>query len=89
MNLNKCERCGCFFASNNEVCPNCLSKDETDIAKLKNFLSETEDSISIEDLSLNTGISINNVNRFLKNDTIKSNLSGLDRISNGIISIGL
>ncbi len=40
MNLNRCERCGSFFASKNSVCPNCQSKDEHEINHLKTFLSE-------------------------------------------------
>ena len=68
MNLNKCNRCGCFFASATDVCPKCESKDENDINQLKNFLSESDGSaISVEDLSLSTGVSLKNVNRFLQN----------------------
>ena len=48
MNLNKCERCGCFFATQNSVCPNCQSKDESDINQLKTFLSEADSSVTVE-----------------------------------------
>ena len=34
MELKKCVRCGCFFASANNVCSNCEAKDRQDIAKL-------------------------------------------------------
>lgn len=89
MNLNKCERCGCFFVSLNSVCPNCQSKDENEISQLKSFLSENENKISIEDLSSSTGISVKNVNRFLQDKKIKSAFSGLGLLTNGNVSIGL
>ena len=37
MNLNKCCRCGCFYSSEGNVCPNCQPKDFNEIAKLKNY----------------------------------------------------
>ena len=84
MNLNKCERCGCFFVSNDYVCPNCLKKDNNEISRLTNFLSEHDSSISINDLAKFTGIPIKNVNRFLKDSEIKSTFSELGLISENI-----
>lgn len=77
MNLNRCERCGCFFASKNDVCPNCVSKDENDIAQLTTFLTENDKTVSVEDLSLQTGVSLKNVNRFLKDKKINSTFTDL------------
>ena len=77
MNLNKCERCGCFFASNSDVCPNCVSKDEHDISQLKNFLYESDSAVSIENLSSKTGVSLKNVNRFLKNKDLYTTFTNL------------
>lgn len=77
MNLNRCERCGCFFASKNDVCPNCISKDANDIAHLTTFLTENEKTVSVEDLSLQTGVSLKNVNRFLKDKKINSTFTDL------------
>lgn len=78
MNLNKCSRCGCFFASATDVCPKCESKDENDINQLKNFLSESDgSSISLEDLSLSTGVSLKNVNRFLQNKDLHKTFTNL------------
>lgn len=78
MNLNKCNRCGCFFASTTDVCPKCESKDENDINQLKNFLSESDgNAISVEDLSLSTGVSLKNVNRFLQNKDLFITLTNL------------
>lgn len=89
MNLSKCERCGCFFVAEHAVCPNCQTKDENEISQLKTFLSENESKISIEELSLSTGISVKNVNRFLQNKEIKNSFSGLGLLTNGNINISL
>ena len=60
MNLNKCERCGCFFASKNSVCPNCESKDENDITQLNNKV------ITENPLELGLNIQIQNINENIK-----------------------
>lgn len=77
MNLNKCERCGCFFASKSSVCPNCESKDENDINQLKNFLNEADTSVTVESLAFSTGVSLKNVNRFLKDKDLYTTLTNL------------
>ena len=77
MNLNKCERCGCFFASKSSVCPNCESKDENDINQLKNFLNESDTSVTVESLVFSTGISLKNVNRLLKDKDLYTTLTNL------------
>lgn len=82
MNLNKCERCGCFFASDDYICPKCQAKDENEIAQLKNFLVENDDDISVESLSFSTGVSVKNVNRFLQDEKVGTTLSGLGLINN-------
>ena len=70
MEFKKCERCGCFFASNDSVCHNCLTKERFEMSKLKNYIEENNvDSInSIHDLSIQTGISGKTLNRFLENE---------------------
>ena len=42
MELKKCVRCGCFFASPNNVCSNCEIKDKQDIEKLNNYISSSD-----------------------------------------------
>ena len=89
MNLNKCERCGCFFASKNSVCPNCESKDENDINQLKNFLNDSDSSVTVESLAFSTGVYLKNVNRFLKDKDLYTTLTNLgldsrDSINNNI-----
>lgn len=68
MNFNKCCRCGCFFMSDNSVCPNCQSKDQYEMNQLKNFFEENKNQISIDNLSSSTGISVKNLNRFLSQE---------------------
>lgn len=74
MELNKCSRCGAFYTTSNNVCPNCMPKDNCDQLTLKNFLAENEMPASIEALSADTGISMKNLNRFLSNDDFKISL---------------
>ena len=65
MNFNKFCLFGCFFVSNNSVCPNCEKKDQYEMNQLKNFLEENTNQININDLANSTGISSKNLNRFL------------------------
>ena len=67
MEFKKCERCGCFFASNDNVCYNCLTKDRFEMSKFKNFIEENNINQinSLSDLSIQSGISQKNLNRFL------------------------
>ena len=67
MEFKKCERCCCFFASNDNVCYNCLTKDRFEMSKFKNFIEENNINQinSLSDLSIQTGISQKNLNRFL------------------------
>ena len=79
MELNKCSRCGAFFVTGNNVCPNCEVKDSAEIFKLKSFLDENDYSgSSVEDLSFNTGISVKNLNRFLEQNDFKEIALKLD-----------
>lgn len=72
MEFKKCARCGCFFISNNDVCCNCESRDRFDIAKLNNILEENDNLNSVESLSIASGINLNNINRFIKNNKISN-----------------
>ena len=66
MELNKCTRCGCFYVSSNDVCPTCEQKDVAEIDKL-----EDSEFSSIDDISYQTGITVKNLNRFLKLNDFK------------------
>ena len=67
MEFKKCERCGCFYASNDNVCYNCLTKDKYEMSKFKNYINENNLSEinSLNEISSQTGISNKNLNRFL------------------------
>ena len=68
MQFNKCNRCGCFFVSAGDVCPNCLPKDKMEMDQLQNFLENSNLSCSIESISYDTGISTKNLNRYFSKD---------------------
>ena len=70
MELRKCERCGCFFASNDNVCHNCLTKERFEMSKFKTYIEENNISNinSLNELSIGTGLSGKTLNRFLSQD---------------------
>lgn len=70
MEFKKCTRCGCFFMSNNDICCNCEERDKLDIAKLNYILDENSTFNSIQDLSIASGVTFNNLNRFIQNNKI-------------------
>ena len=67
MEFKKCDRCGAFFASNDNVCYNCSTKERAEFSKFKTYIDEINmDNInSLNDLSIGTGISGKTLNRFL------------------------
>ena len=69
MNFKKCSRCGCFFVSNGDVCPNYQPKDNFEMNKLRNFLENSDTNCSLESISYDTGISTRNLNRYFSNDS--------------------
>lgn len=69
MNFKKCLRCGCFFSSVDDICPNCAPKDNFEMNKLKNFLEDSEMNCSMETISYDTGISMKNLNRYFSKDS--------------------
>lgn len=70
MEFNRCERCGSFFMSDNNVCGNCGPKDIAEMGILKNYINEGNEIISLDSLAVETGISTKNLNRYLKNEEI-------------------
>ena len=73
MNFKKCLRCGCFFSSVDDICPNCAPKDSFEMSKLKTFLTNQVEDASVADISKDTGIDESNINRFMSNkDFIKA-----------------
>ncbi len=72
MEFKKCMRCGCFFMSEDDVCCNCQSRDRMDISKLNSILNDNNSFNSIQDLSILSGVNMNNLNRFISNNQISN-----------------
>lgn len=73
MEFKKCVRCGSFFVSDGDVCQNCMPKDRLDLIKFNDYVGTTLDN-SADSISINTGISLKNVNRYLNQNQIQTNL---------------
>ena len=66
MELKRCARCGKFYASNEDVCHECEKKDNADLNKLKGFFEEEYlTGTTKSQISVSTGISARNLNRYL------------------------
>ncbi len=68
MEFKKCERCGCFYLSENNVCENCMPKDNFELSKLRNYFDGEFSANSIDSIAVDTGISVKNLNRYLGNE---------------------
>lgn len=86
MDFKKCARCGAFFLSADSVCFNCKPKDKVEASKLQTYIEGNGSISSIEEISLNTGISTKNVIRYLEGTPTLSSLK-TENINN--ISINL
>ena len=70
MELKKCNRCGVFFASSEEsTCYSCSIKDKNDVSKL-NSIIENSPVESAYELSINSGVKLDNINRYIENNLI-------------------
>lgn len=72
MELKKCARCGCFFASNSDVCCNCEVKDKHDIYTLNDYIVNSPTVGSVDSLAYNTGVSAKNIARFIEHNDISN-----------------
>lgn len=89
MKFNTCSRCGCFFASKDDVCPSCKSKDEIDKDTLKTYLDNSDNNISINSLSFNSGVEIKNISRYMQSNEFSNYKKLLTDKDNGNIKISL
>lgn len=88
MEFKKCVRCGCFFASNNDTCCNCIGKDNADIVKLRAYFDDNSAVTSAQELSLNTGITMGNLNRYLQTNEFSSYIDATTKKKKDIGNIG-
>ncbi|HCC03318.1 MAG TPA: hypothetical protein DEP51_00425 [Clostridiales bacterium] len=66
MEVVRCSRCGAFYTNGGYVCPKCSDKDNFELATFKNFVEENGVNVnSLNQVSISTGISEKNLNRFL------------------------
>ncbi len=72
MEFKKCNRCGGFFVAEGNVCPKCSPKDALELSTFKNYIEENGLS-SLENMSIGTGISVKNINRFINLEGINYN----------------
>ena len=79
MEFKKCQRCGCFFVSEDNVCHNCMAKDRADSIKLQNYLEEHVTPSSLEEISIDTGISLKNLSRIGESQIISGMIENLKR----------
>lgn len=72
MEVIRCSRCGTFYTGDGNVCPKCANKDNFELSTFKSFIEKNGMEISsLNQVSISTGISEKNLNRFL-------NYSGLE-----------
>jgi Zn ribbon nucleic-acid-binding protein len=85
MEFKKCNRCGGFFASEGNVCPKCSPKDTLELSTFKNYIEENGIS-SVESMSVGTGISAKNINRFINIEGINYTTEGNEKTvgNNGV-----
>ena len=75
MEFKKCNRCGCFFISEDEVCCNCKTKDMADTIKIQNYIQEYGIPTTAEELSAGTGVTMKNIFRFGGIEKIEGNIN--------------
>ena len=87
MEFKKCNRCGSFFMSGDtNICYDCSIKDRIDIAKLNSIIDNTNIA-NINELSISSGIKLDNINRFIKNKSCLTYFIWLFLIFSLIISL--
>ncbi len=73
MELKRCPRCGNFYNSDLNVCQDCKTNENLDVSKLKGYIDQYGMNASTEEMAINTGVNVKNINRYLS-DTEKYGL---------------
>ena len=66
MEFNRCSRCGSFYVSAGNVCPKCNAKDGMEFSNFVNYVQQNGLNDSLDTISGQIGVSVKNLNRFLK-----------------------
>lgn len=72
MDFNRCSRCGSFYISEGNVCPKCKTKDGVEFSTFKSYIDENGFDSSLDIISNATGITVKNLNRFVKYPEFKN-----------------
>lgn len=90
MELKRCPRCGNFYNSDLNVCQDCKTNENLDVSKLKGYIDQYGMNASTEDMAINTGVNVKNINRYLS-DTEKygllENKNNMDNFSGSEINL--
>ena len=70
----KCVRCGSFFVTDGDVCQNCIPKDRLDRVKFDDYMDNNTQETCADVISINTGVSVRNVNRYLNINNYNKNI---------------
>ena len=65
MEFKKCSRCGNFYVTEDDVCPNCKTKDALEFESFKSYVEKNGVQGNLYYMSNATGIAEKNVNRFM------------------------
>ena len=71
MEINRCSRCGSFYMTGGDICPNCMAKEHLELSTFKDYLESNSTETSINTIANETGISPKNLNRFISFDEFK------------------
>lgn len=80
MEFNKCSRCGSFYISQGDVCPKCSAKDGMEFSNFVNYVEKNGLNDSLDTISGQIGVSVKNLNRFLKYEDFKQYKSEVNTI---------
>lgn len=89
MEFNRCSRCGSFYISEGNVCPKCSTKDGFEFSNFKSYVQENGLENSLDTISGETGISVQNLNRFLGYEEFKGFKNTLKNKTKNINNINL
>ena len=91
MELNRCSRCGNFYVAEGNVCPKCSVKDGFEFSTFKSYVEKNGLEDSFNTISNDTGITVKNLNRFVKYPEFQDyqkELSNIEELKNAIGELG-